>query len=157
MQVKVIGLQRSGTNYLEWIFTKCFTPGINDHELIRIKHGLPNEKYGKCTIIETLTQNKILPIVIFKNYGNWLRSIEKDPKNYYKMNRPNPHIFYWEFHNEWARHAILINYEEILKDFVSSVNKLGDIIGCKPMKYEEPKLVPYSPDWKDSDKLKYIN
>jgi hypothetical protein len=163
-KVKLFGLQRSGTNYLDWLLKNDFE-GLSIIEGLGWKHALPSEYYSKnmqdclmdCTVWEVIKKDKITPIIIYKEYSNWLDSIKRDSVNYFNFNRPEPRNFYWQWHNDWSlRTDNFIQYEDFIKDFEKTLNKLGKMIGSKPTRYEEPEKVKNSCNWKETDKLRYL-
>lgn len=164
MRVQAFGLQRSGTNYLHWLFEHDF-----DAEATKRggwKHGFPWERrvglHGKKRlsrpIVDNLARRRIQPVIIRKDLDHWLESLERNPKDYDQgagAVESDP-VKAWErFYTEWAEHGPVFRYEDFLEDFPAAMTRLGELVG-PPVSLVEPESVRYSPDWKPEDRSRYL-
>ena len=171
--IKVIGLQRSGTTYLEYLLDKNFNVKVYKEGDITIcfKHAFPGEKVlklnnGKTIIWEKTTIGRInehkdlLVIIIQKHFEHWFESISRKPVD---LPVKHPEIFnndktvdktkafklYSSFYKAWKNRLLnnsniqLINYEDIIHDF-TLILRLLQILYKLPLKL---------PSWQNMDKV----
>lgn len=128
MKVEIYGLQRSGTNYLEWILDKCF--GLDVQYGIR-KHDFPEERGI------TDFSNKI---VIYKDFDHWVESIKRDPSDLWfaRGHDVNLREFYDKFNSEWSAKIPSVRYEDFLLDYEGSLDNLSRIFNTPVLNYNKP-------------------
>lgn len=99
------------------------------------------------------------PIVVVKTLPHWLASIERNPMDFHQCRRPEefgwPEEFYALFMKRWQGIAPFVWYEEFIRDFRSSLDALGAIIGAAPHSYVEPQQVTGT-EWKPEYRERYL-
>jgi hypothetical protein len=154
MEGIVLGLQRSGTNYLESLLRMNFknlsvVPGSTKYCW---KHGLPHEKYrydkaSNKTHIENLINNKPIVVIVRKKYELWLESLNKYSADFIYHRKgllENPDKtelkqFHEEFHIEWEKELIandikfiVIEYIDLVKDYKKVLETIANEFGVIP-------------------------
>lgn len=126
-KIKVIGLQRSGTTYLEYVVEKNFKCSITKEgdRSVCWKHALPLELVklpnGSDTgvTIERIAEEGVFTILVIKPFDKWIQSLQKFPadifhKRPYLKNDKNWRVgrnmnmkalqkFYHDFHVNWIK------------------------------------------------------
>lgn len=105
--VEVLGLQRSGTCYLQWLIRNNFNADI---ACTTWKHNLPNESYGfrkkvpmGATAVQVLDTPAIKTVLIKKDLDHWLGSLERNPKDFYRhRGEVDAEDFYRRYHHAWT-------------------------------------------------------
>lgn len=148
-QINIFGLQRSGTNYLKAILELNFKD-------IKVEYD------WRHSIFEDLNEEskKGIGIVIYKELGHWLKSIERKKVNIYTF--VPTHANLPAYYDRWLKSyagkdgIYFISYESFLIDFEATLKYLGVLIGEKPWRFLEPEIVKYSEEWNPEDKSKYL-
>ena len=126
-KIKVIGLQRSGTTYLEYVVEKNFKCHITKEgdRSVCWKHALPLEPVrlpkGSATgiTIDRIKSQNVFTILVVKPFDKWVESLQKFPadifhKRPYLKNDKNWRVgtnmnmkalqkFYHDFHVNWIK------------------------------------------------------
>ena len=184
-KVKILGLQRSGTNWLEQLVRANMDVEVYaDPVEPFFKHALPNEtdipsKSGE-TIHTAVPLNYIrnhpeeLFIVVFKPGELWVKSINKkkvdlQQKRPWLFNQQDrivklrALIFHEVYVNTWnelsLKNLLVVPYLEILSDYELFLEKLSLEFGIplKRDKLVDIKKAPHSVRFTDRDKRKYLN
>ena len=175
-KLQVIGLQRSGTNFLENIIRNNFdilvVRGSRDFSF---KHGFPNEKYisenGKFNTIniENIEKGNPFIVLINKIYPVWLDSIKKFPADLYiqrpSLKNTDLESFHSDFYEQWEHNLkekginfISIDYIDLLKDFEGTLDKIMNQFQLKKKgQYTNVQKVNHSNTFKELQRQNYIN
>lgn len=165
--IKVIGLQRSGTNYL----TELLKLNFEDHV-----YSNPLEPFFKHSFTyETLVtlKNKIhlqkepykiqcYKIVIKKTLKQWLRSINRNPADLYqkrpylKNNDVLPGL-YDAFYNSWSN-EFTVNYKDLLLNLQAELTRIQKHFNLTPKKtpFLDIKKVPHSKPFTPEKRKEYL-
>ena len=122
--LKIVGLQRSGTNYLEHLLRANVSEPVCHQNEPWWKHALPLDGLfvpGAPSHWSELDCVRV--ILVSKSPDSWLLSLGRDPQDQYRR-RPGLRDdwearlrFYAEFHWSWlAKDATHIRYEDLLRD-----------------------------------------
>lgn len=147
-KVKIIGLQRSGTNYLEELIRKNFEVFVYDHPLYPFfKHAGPQdrtllldngEKLYTEPPVRCLPFYHVLYIVIEKNVNKWMYSVKRSNTN---LLLKHPEIFegnvlhmqkarefHTSYYNAWKAlnypNLFHVTYEDLITDFSAVLQML---------------------------------
>jgi len=147
VKAEVYGLQRSGTNYLEWVLHHCF--GI-DVQYGVLKHHLPEEL--------NLTDNP--KVLIYKDFDHWKSSIERMPVDLYLLRGDDVNLkqFHTDFNSKWKKRIPSVRYEDFLIDYKGSLEKLSKIFNIPILNYDQPRAgsLHRSQDFKPEDVYRYV-
>ena len=143
MKIQVIGLQRSGTNYLESLMRLNFKENhvVNGSREFSFKHGMPREKYvseiGQFDMfnIDNIQKGKPYIILIKKKFLVWKDSIDRNPEDLYmkrpKLKTKELSLFHYTFYDEWERELtnsnvdfITIDYLDLLTDLQGTLERI---------------------------------
>jgi len=171
--VKIIGLQRSGTTYLEYLIEKNFEVNVPkaDDTSICWKHAFPQEDriHGPNPPIQNIVATPNLAIVLVKKaQESWIHSINRYPGDLY-IRRPYLRTgdlieFYESFYLEWEVLLkkidvpnLVIDYEEFLIDFDGAMEKIKNL-GLEPSfeKFENMTKVPNSRMFDEEQRAQYL-
>lgn len=141
-KIKVIGLQRSGTTYLEHIIDLNFECNISKEgdRSICWKHALPMERVklpddSIAVTIEEIKRQDVYIIVVSKSFDSWVKSLQKFPADLFQkrpslkndgdwrsgenLNLPELAHFYDKFHKKWEEKLIEHNINFHFVDYVN--------------------------------------
>lgn len=126
-KIKVIGLQRSGTTYLEYVIQRNFKCDITKEgdRSVCWKHALPLEPVklpsGSETgiTIERIQEEDVFTVLVTKPFDKWVQSLQKYPADIFhkrpelkndknwrvgkNMNMKALQKFYHDFHVSWIK------------------------------------------------------
>lgn len=152
--IKVIGLQRSGTNYLQELIKINLNILVFGNPLEPFfKHAFPNENIIKLVksiyitpIPQVFIKNNlgILFVLIKKNRNKWLMSVENycadlnqkhgELFNNGVLDKEKAGIFYDNYHSAWENidspNLIILDYKDILLNF----KKVLESFNIQPIK-----------------------
>lgn len=144
ISVRVFGLERSGTNLMEWVVRNHFNP---DYQRIMIKGTHPSMRYYKHPqslkhTLPTLDYSEKI-IVVYKPYEQWVESWER----YYKRGAgyrlggdhgcsKYVHDMYLKIANHYKEEgkAYVIDYNEFIADYEGKVKEIGEFLEVKDIK-----------------------
>lgn len=160
--VKVIGLQRSGTNYLEELIRVNYHCNITVGADTSIcwKHSLPNERYKNSTktATQSLKENDTTVILISKTFYVWEASIKSNGMDLYSQRGfdLNLNDLYRLFHSSWATSGVpvvcvdylnllfnidktlgVINLDRKTEEWVIPSSVYGSVFNNNRLKYYE--------------------
>jgi len=165
--IKIFGIQRTGTNYIQQLAQKNFI-NVNAYDNhMGWKHGPPlapetiQKKWPKIDI-EALRGN-VHPIIMIKNPYSWQQSIKiwsNKKYNFNKVYKRYNYLYevYRDFHlsgsDFWAKSYVL-KYEDLLIDPEKIVNEIRNMVGCEITdKFVNPNTVPHQQNKKFTEKRK---
>lgn len=178
--IKIFGIERSGTNYLEALIKE----NLNAHPLtngLGWKHGAPvtpdewfhdgiskEELPNKDLYIEIVRKNPSLPcVVIIKDPYHWLDSIRKfRPQNFDLVKWFKKYnSLYLEYMNyllinehEYFKPAIFVRYEDLLTEPEKQISKIAEVFGLRVVTdFTIPDKVFLSPKFNKKRKEFYLS
>lgn len=156
----MFGLQRSGTNYVEWVLRENLP--VDMTKRAGWKHGLPSERRAgswagakpqRRTISEELGRRGVRPVVVRKDLDHWVESIRRNPQDYDR----GPAADAWHgYYAEWEPLAPIVRYEDFLEDFNMAVERLAGLLGVEPVSFRQPDKVKHSPEWTPDHRRRYL-
>lgn len=166
-KVKVLGLQRSGTTYLEHLIKQNFECDIGVQSNIDIcwKHALPNCTKYKVAINSLIT-NDGLAVQIVKQFNQWSDSIKRFPADFFIKNKEvktetQLKSFYDNYIEEWdiaivetKVNIVRINYLDLISNLSVELDKLK--LPRQTNKYIDIVQVPQSRRIDNSMKTKML-
>jgi hypothetical protein len=166
VKLKVVGLQRSGTNYLTELLKINFTEFVFTDPLDPFfKHSMPQETFvrlptGTYKFPFPLTTNCNI-IHIKKTKEHWLRSIKNNPMDLYQK-RPGIHSMegdlYDCFVHNWSS-VYTVQYENLLNNFQLEMCKIQEHFHLDPKQfpYKNISKVPHNKTFTEDDKKRYLS
>lgn len=177
--IKVVGLQRSGTNYLTELLKANFEANVYDDPLQPFfKHAFPKQtriQLNSGVIYDTPMYPKdyteVKVVFVHKKFRHWFKSIErfeadlkiKQPSLYNRegeLCRSKAEQLHDSFYNAWTQYAdVVVPYESLIKDLTGTLDDIAMVLGIKPKHdtYIDVETVPHSPNFKPEDKQKYLS
>lgn len=184
-KVKVIGLQRSGTNWLTQLIKINLNIEVYENHIIPFfKHAFPSEHQLKLYITKEQITTEMpikyialhpeeLFIMVYKPLSKWIASIKKN-----KVDLPSKHpeIYkndildeeaardLWKYYMQmWEKIKLpnfhIILYDEVLTDYIEFLKFLETKFNIKKNNlpgYKNVTHVPQSLPFLEKDKLKYL-
>lgn len=184
-RIKVIGLQRSGTNWIEQLIRLNMDIIVYDDPIVPFfKHALPNEyeiqAYREGKMVNTFipvdyidSHPKELFILVKKPVDKWIISIRK---NHADLQMKHPEIFpegingnynllqryYRVYHNYWQSiphdNLLIVNYIDVLEDIDFLADTLLRKYGLKSKNdvWQNITKVPHSKKFTNEDRKRYL-
>lgn len=174
--IKVVGLQRSGTNYLTELLKENFKDDVAGYLYPFWKHSLPNETKIKLNEGGYHTQPKPIEcncqiVLIYKPFDIWFKSVKRNQADL-KIKRPEVFVdgklnehecfkFHSNYHFIWFRYAdYKMNYITLLEDYDKELSKLSEILNIKPnfkSIFVDVKKVPHSKEFTEEKRKYYLD
>lgn len=122
--IKIIGLQKSGTNWLQHI--------LREGKLSVYDTNTPIWKHEEYSLIANKLENISFLIMITKSPYTWLNSINADIRDLVRREKLSNEFTYFEalsywtkWHKEWIGNVNMhIKYEDILLNPIKSINNI---------------------------------
>jgi hypothetical protein len=165
IKLKVVGLQRSGTNYLTELLKINFNEFVYTNPLSPFfKHCMPHETSvnlidGVCEFPLPLTTTCCI-IHVKKTKEHWLRSIKNNPMDLYQKRpgvKSNEKEFYDNFINNWKM-VYTVQYESLLQDFQKELSNIQNHFSLtrKQPNFLNVSKVPHNKLFTEEDKKRYL-
>lgn len=169
--IKVIGLQRSGTNWLTELLDLNFDEKVFKEPMDPFfKHSLPYDDVvllnsGKMVRQEQPRDVDCKKILIYKPVDKWLESIEKNPAD---LKYKKPGVFeggleeYWiNFNHGWFDLVdYVVDYSDLLWDFEKELGSIKSELGLTrvdlPFGFTNVGKVPQSKEFTEKDRERYF-
>lgn len=184
-RIKILGLQRSGTNWIEFLIRRNLDVYVYSSPLVPFfKHALPDEsiinryKSGELVITEVPSQYvhdnpDELFIIIRKPLDKWIASIRRNPAD---LHQKRPEIFsaagvdikkagelYTGYHSGWmalnAPNVLFTDYVGVLKDYSSFLELLVLKYNIRPLAnhWKNVYKVPHSGKFTSKQRKRYLS
>lgn len=167
-EVKAIGVQRTGTNYIEYLLRENFE--VYSHSCLEVfwKHALPSEVPNLKRKIE---QRNLILIIVRKPFDLWYKSISKYKADFHKRrfdvygNYNKMFAFYKKWYIDWIiyceRNGIqyeVLEYLDVVENFSAVLSKWKKKFNLnkKARIYKNVHKVPQSQKFTDSVRQKYL-
>lgn len=170
-RVKIFGLQRSGTKYIEELIRQNIDVTVDDHGSSELgwKHAMPHEAWPKLgipkpTIQLIQAQTGLLVLVVRKTRDQWFASIKRrhmDISHRSGLEKWNNKVLapLWaRFYEAWQEAGFeIIEYEEILRDYVGFLKSLEERGLKRRGEFHNIDVVPLeSGKWSEARRKSYL-
>lgn len=172
--IKVVGLQRSGTNYLTELLKENFKDDVAGYLYPFWKHSFPHETRVYLQNGKIFKQPKphisgCRKILICKSFKHWFESVKRNPAD---LKQKRPEIFkeneidifeaeelYRDFMSDWSYFVdYTISYEYLISDFDKALKDIQRVFKLEPKgKFKDIKKVPHSKEFTEEKRKYYLD